>query len=68
MNGWIKKFRGVGFGRNDGVDLVAAFVLDFARAKIWIIGFCELTGLAIVVQFDLERALRKVTDRILREF
>jgi hypothetical protein len=68
INGWTKKFRDIGVRGNDEVDLITSFVLDFARAKIWINDFYELTGLAIVVQFDLERALRKVTGRTLREF
>ena len=71
MNGWIEKLRDIGFGENDEVDSIVAFVLAFARAKIWINEFYELTRLAIVVQsgqFDLERALRKVAGRTLREF
>ena len=68
MNGWIEKLRDVGFGGNDEVDSIVAFVLGFARAKIWINEFYELTRLAIVVQFDLERALRTVAGRALHEF
>jgi hypothetical protein len=58
INCWYKPFRRVG-GENDKVDLfvLRAFVLDFARAKIWISDFYEWAGLVIGVQFDLARAL-----------
>ena len=68
ISGWIEQFRGASVGRNDKIGLFAmGFVLGFARAKIWINGFYELTRLVIVVQFDLERAFRNMADRTVRK-